>query len=156
MTIGQEAQATDVLLARIGTRLAAIPVRDVIEVLRPLSVQRIEGAPPFVAGLAVLRGTPTPVVDLRVLLGAPTDTPASRWVSTQLQERRVALAVDAVVGTRALAADALGRLPALLEGGASDAVASLGVLDRQLLVLLQASRSFLDAVDAAAGPAPRL
>jgi purine-binding chemotaxis protein CheW len=153
MTIGQEAPATDVLLVRIGARLAALPLRDVLEVMRPLPLQRVEGAPPFVSGLAVVRGAPTPVVDLRVLLGAPADVPAARWVSARLEERRVALAVDEVAGTRALQVDALGRLPTLLEGG-SDAVASLGVLDRQLLVLLKAGRGLLDAVDAA-GPGPR-
>jgi purine-binding chemotaxis protein CheW len=154
MAIGQDTQPTEVLLVRIGTRLAALPVRDIVEVLRPLAVQRIEGAPAFVSGLAIVRGTPTPVVDLRVLLGAPADSAPSRWVSARLQERRVALSVDAVVGTRTLEADALGRLPALLEG-ASDAVASLGRLDQQLLVLLQASRGLLEAVDAAAAAGPR-
>jgi purine-binding chemotaxis protein CheW len=149
MTIGQEAPATDVLLVRIGARLAAIPAGDVVEVMRPLSVQRAAGAPAFVAGMAVVRGTPVPVVDLRVLLGAPADAPPSRWVSARLEDRRVALSVDEVLGIRALPPDALGRLPPLLEGAGS-AVGSLGVLDRQLLFLLQASRGLLDALDAAA------
>ena len=154
MTIEREAQSTDVLLVEIGSRLAGIPIRDVIEVMRPLPVERVESAPPFLSGLAVVRGIATPVVDLRLLLGAPADVPPARWVSARLEERRVVLSVDGVVGMRTLPAEALGRLPGLLEG-ASAAAASLGVLDRQLLVMLQASRHLLDAVDAAADEGPR-
>src|SRR5262245_39375824 len=153
MANSREEQATDVLLVRVGARLAAIPLRDVVEVLRPLPVERAEGAAPFLAGLSVVRGRPTPVVDLRVLLGAPADTTASRWVSARLQDRCVALCVDEVVGTRSLNPETLGRLPSLLDG-ASDAVASLGVVDHQLLVLLRAGRSLVEAMDAVSGPRP--
>ena len=46
------------LVCRVAARLCALPVRAVIEIMRPLALEPIAGAPAFVAGLAIIRGEP--------------------------------------------------------------------------------------------------
>jgi purine-binding chemotaxis protein CheW len=149
------AVATSVLVLRVGSRLAALPLRDVAETMRPLPLQPVAGAPASVMGLAVIRGSAVPVLDVRLLLGLPA-APPGRFVTTRVGERCVALAVDAVLGTREVPAGALEGLPPLLGEAHSDLVAAIGALDGELLLVLQAGRRLIEPVDrarAAAGPA---
>jgi purine-binding chemotaxis protein CheW len=139
-----------VLLLRVAGRRAAVPLGDVVEVMRPLPTEGIPGAPRFLRGLAMIRGAPVPVLDLRVLLGSEeTSAPPARFVTVRAGERRIALAADGVEGTREVDPGTLAGLPPLLRGAAADVVTSVGSLDRELLVLLQGSRRLLDEVDQA-------
>src|SRR5580692_5756315 len=77
------------LLCRVQARWCALPLRHVIETMRPLPTSPIPGAPAFVDGLAVIRGAPVPVVSLSRLLGATT-TQATRLVCVRTERGRVA------------------------------------------------------------------
>jgi len=122
------------VLVRSGGQTCALPVRAVIEVMRPLPVRPVAGAPAFVRGAALVRGAPAPVVDLAAVLGLDSSTP-SRFVSIRVGERALVLAVDAVLGVRRLPRDTLAVLPPLLAG--AETVAALGVLDADLLLVLR-------------------
>jgi len=106
------------------------------------------GAPPYVRGLAIIRGAPVPVVDVARLLGeeaANTEVgarvqPSARFVTLKVAERAIALAVDGVVGVRTLAVESLRELPALLRDAEVDAVSSIGTLDSELLLVLRSAR----------------
>lgn len=128
------------LLLRAGTLLCALPARSAIETMRPLAIAPVAGVPPWVRGLARVRGTPTPVVALAGLLQGGDPPPGDRWVTVRADGRVVALEVDAVAGVRSLSATAAGALPPLLAGAAAEAIASVGALDRALLVVLEAGR----------------
>jgi purine-binding chemotaxis protein CheW len=118
---------------------------DVIETMRPQPIEAIAGAPGFVLGLAVIRGEPVPVVDVARLLGTESAQPR-RFVTVRGARRPIALAVDAVLGVRAVAADQLSELPPLAGAVAAETIAAIGTLDAQLLVMLQAARVVPDAV----------
>ena len=122
----------------MGERLCALPLEHVLEVMRPLAVERVEGAPPFVSGLSVVRGEAVAVVDARRLLGEDP-APAQRWVSLHVGPRRLALAVTAVLGTRSLARAELSSAPPWL-GEAAELRATLGTLDGHLLEVLESAR----------------
>jgi len=126
------------LLVRAGDRLCAVPVAHVVEVMRPLPIAPMTGAPSFVPGLAVVRGAVVPVVDLGRLLGGRAAR--GRFVSLRLGGRHAVLAVDAVVGVRALDGWLLDELPPLLRHADGDLAAAVGVLDSELLVVLRAGR----------------
>lgn len=129
------------LICRVQTRLCAIPLGHVIETMRPLPTEAIVGAPPFVRGLAVIRGTPVPVVDAARLLGTThAQAQAGRLVTMPVGARRVALAVDSVLGVRAIPAGSLHELPPLLHEAGADVVAAIGLLDAELLLVLHATR----------------
>jgi purine-binding chemotaxis protein CheW len=72
--------ATSFLLCRGSSRLCALPLDSVAETMRPLPIEVLPGCPPFVRGVAVIRGRPTPVADLGVLLGAADPPQPVRFV----------------------------------------------------------------------------
>src|SRR6185295_1225682 len=84
------------LLIQARTRICALPLDHVTETLRPLPIQPVPVAPPFILGLSVIRGEPVPVVDLGRLMGFPEEPRIRRLVSVRVGSRRAALAVEAV------------------------------------------------------------
>jgi len=137
------------LVCRIGEHLCAIPLEHVVETLRTLPIEPVAGAPDFVLGVTILRGGPVPVVDPARLLGGAAAA-AGRLVSLRVSERRVALAVDAVVGVHDLCSSAPSELPPLLRDAAAEGLAALGCLDSELLLVLR-SVAFLPKDTAPAG-----
>jgi purine-binding chemotaxis protein CheW len=89
--------------------------------------------------VSVIRGETVPVVDAATLLGA-SSAGARRLVVLAVAGRRVALAVDAVLGIEQIAPAALGELPPLLASASHDAVRAVGTLDAELLVVLESAR----------------
>jgi purine-binding chemotaxis protein CheW len=152
-----EQAAAAFLLCEVGEQLHALPLAQVIETMRPLPIRPIEGAPPFVLGLSVVRGEAMPVVDAAALLGsaAPQPTTATRFVSLRVGERRAVLAVGQVRGIRSLPADAFRSLPPMLGSLDHRSVKALAMLDDALVLVLETARLVPDAVWAALeGSAP--
>jgi len=127
--------------------VCALPLEHVCEVMRPLPLERVDAAPSYLLGVAVIRGEVMPVVDAAVLLTGQT-APATRFVTLRVDERRVALAVTEVVGARLVDDDLPTGVPPLLSGSA-DVRRALGVLDGRLLEVLESAR----IIDAAASVA---
>jgi purine-binding chemotaxis protein CheW len=120
-------------------RIGAVPVKHVDEIMRPLPVHGLAGAPPFVAGVAIVRGRPTPIIDAAFLIAESRGTPA-RFVIVRIDEQRsVGLAVDEVVGIRELAATQLADLPPLLQESRGH-VSRIASLDEELMVILETAR----------------
>ncbi len=131
------------VICKAGDRLSALPLESVEETMRPLPVEHLAGLPPYVAGLARIRGAAVPVVHAGALLGGGTTAPA-RFVSLKVGARRVALAVDDVVGVRALPVAT--ELPPLLAATHAGIVAAVASADSTLLLILRASRLLSDEV----------
>ena len=130
------------LLFRARDRLCAIPVAEVAEIMRPLPLERLAALPDFVLGLGGIRGASVPVVDAGALLGggAVAARPPGRFVLLRVGKRSVALAVEAVVGVRSLATDALGTLPPLLGEAGRELIAAIGAADGEFLLVLRTVR----------------
>jgi purine-binding chemotaxis protein CheW len=139
------------LLVRAGTQLCALPLAGVVETMRPLPIEGVSGAPAYVRGLAIIRGSPVPVVDLAALVAGATLAPDddARFVTVRAADRIVALFVSRVVGVRTLAPASLHDLPPLLRDANADVVRSVGALDAELLLVLRSARLVPDL--AAAG-----
>jgi purine-binding chemotaxis protein CheW len=134
------------LLCRVRSNLCAIPLEYVAETMRPMPVTALVGAPVFVRGMSVIRGTAIPVVDAGSLFGAAAPAAATRFVTLKTDHSHVALAVEEVVGIRSLAAVALSDLPPLLRSASADLVSAVGMLDTELLLVLQTARIIPDSV----------
>jgi purine-binding chemotaxis protein CheW len=128
------------LVVTVAGRACALPLVHVEETMRPLPTSSLAGVPQFVLGVAVIRGAPVPVVDLAAVIGAGTSDEVSRFVTLRLGERRVALAVEAVLGLRDLDAARVDQMPPLLRGACAGVVAAIGTLDQELLLVLRSSR----------------
>ena len=138
-----EPKADPWLICRVHARLCALPLAHVVETMRPLPVEAVEGAPHFVRGLVVIRGVPVPVVHTACLLGAQA-TPLDRFVTITVGDRQVAPAVDSVLGVRAVPAGSLHQMPPLLQEAGGDVVAAIGLLDAELLLVLRRTRLLPD------------
>lgn len=112
--------------------------------MRTLPVEPVAAAPDFVLGVSIIRGAPVPVVDAGRLLGGGDSRPA-RLVTVRLGGRQLALAVDDVLGARALGG-ARRDVPPLLADAGRDVVSAIGCLDAELLLFLEAVRILPDAV----------
>lgn len=148
-----ERASNRMLLCHVGSRLCGFPIEHIAETMRPLPVESLAGMPPFVLGLALIRGAPTPVVDLGALLhGSERRTPVTRYVTVKSGTRRAALAVGAVVGVRAVPRSIESGLPPLFGDVRNDFVESIGTLDGDLLLVLASGKivppSVWAAVDA--------
>jgi purine-binding chemotaxis protein CheW len=127
------------LLCRVHEHWCALPLRHVVETMRPLPTSPIPGAPAFVDGLAIIRGGPVPVLNLSCLLGSSSGQP-TRFVCVNTERGRVALAVDHVQGVLLIESDSLRCLPPLLQCADAEAIAAIGTLDAELLLVMQAAR----------------
>ena len=138
------------LVVRAGTRVCAIPVSHVVETMRPLPIETLAGTPRFVRGVSVIRGAVLPVLDLEGLLGGG-DAAAGygRLVTVKIDEQRLALGVDEVLGIRNLRSSRLETLPPLLQHAGRGVIEALGAADSQVLVLLRVVRMVPEDVWAA-------
>ena len=144
-TPGDERDAVPVLLFRVRSRLCALPLAHVVETMRPLPIEPLAGAPVAVRGVALIRGSPLPVVALAALLEGE-DEQSARFVTVRAGEFQIALAVDSVLGVHRIAAVSLRGLPPLLGGADQNAVSAIGMVDAELLLVLNAARLVPDSV----------
>jgi purine-binding chemotaxis protein CheW len=129
------------LVVMVGARACAFPLHHVAETMRPLPIKPIAGTPDFVRGVSMIRGAPTPVVDLKALLDNSENSPSyGRFVTLKLDNRRVVIGVDCVVGLMNLDTAQLGEMPPLLRDVTPDFIESFGTRDAQLLLVLRAAR----------------
>jgi purine-binding chemotaxis protein CheW len=94
----QGTQPTHLVFFRVNNREFALPVVQVVEILRMAALTRIPDAPEWLAGMLNLRGQVTPIVDLRARLGLvlqPLKTSA-RVIILQANATIFGLAVDSV------------------------------------------------------------
>src|SRR5688572_14540343 len=117
--------------------------------MRPGPCAPLAGLPPFVRGVATVRGRATPVVDLRRLLEGQGEGAPARWIVSS-GPRPAALAVSEVVGVHALAAPE--PLPPLLRD-APAALRAVARLDEGLAHVLDAARCVPEEAWAAASGA---
>jgi len=127
------------LLCRAGRLLGALPVEHVIEIMRALPLEPFAGAPAYVRGVSIIRGAPVPVVDIGLLIGGEI-THAARLVTVRTASRKVALAVERVIGVTTISSEVFGQLPPLLEEAAADTIVAIGARDCELLVFLRTGR----------------
>lgn len=128
------------LLCRARERLCALPLVHVLETMRALPIDPIPDMPYFVLGVAIIRGAAVPVVDVGRMVGGAGDAACARFVTLRLGERVVALALDTVVGVRAVPAAVMDEIAPLLRDADSSLVQAVSTLDAELLLVLQATR----------------
>lgn len=133
------------LIVEVQSRICGVPLANVIEIMRPLPIEPLSGAPTFVRGIAIIRGIPTPVIDLGAVLGTPHDA-AERFITLRASHRQVALSVSAVLGVRELDTKTIQEVPPLLQEAAKDIVEMIGRLDEKVLMVLRAGWELPDEV----------
>lgn len=145
----------DFLVCHSGRCAFALPLLHVVETMRPLPIEPLADTPPFVLGVALIRGSVTPIIDVAQLIGTAGHAAPARFVTLDIAGRQVALAVERVTGVRTLPRLLLEDPPPLLQHADAGAVAAISALDAELLIVLRSARlvpdSLWSAVDAYAG-----
>ena len=109
----------DVVTLQLGQDALAIRAQVLREVLEPVAVARVPGAPEFCRGLVNVRGTVVPLADLRVPLRMPRDPlgPDARILVLDLtlagRPAVVGIVADAVHEVMRIDGDALQAVPAV-------------------------------------------
>ncbi|MFZ6649042.1 chemotaxis protein CheW [Undibacterium sp. TJN25] len=140
--------AASFLICRDDRRLCAFALADVAETMRPLPLQTVHGMPPFLLGVALIRGAMLPVVSLARLLGNadPVDAPHFRYVTLKLGQRQLAVAVQEVLGVRQLGSTMLADMPSLLREAGADTISAISTLDAELLLVLKGAHMIADDI----------
>ncbi|HYS81997.1 MAG TPA: chemotaxis protein CheW [Anaeromyxobacteraceae bacterium] len=104
---------------RVGDEEYAIDLRRIREILQPLPVTPVPGAPEFIEGVMDLHGEVVPVVDVRERLGLALlpDGAKAKLLVVNVARRVLALRVDAVLEVVRLPRSAIGPPPPLLVAG---------------------------------------
>jgi purine-binding chemotaxis protein CheW len=149
--ITADAEPRQWLLCRVGDRICALPILDVVETMRALPITPLTDPLGPVCGASIIRGVTVPVVDAGALF-SETRPSRRRFVTIDLGGRVVALAVDEVLGITDIADDVTQALPPLLREGMPEAVRTIGVRDGEFLLRLETARlvsaAVLDALTA--------
>lgn len=129
------------LVVVAGAHRVGLPLARVQETMRPLPIEPLRDALPFVLGLSIIRGAPTSVLDLGALLGREEHPERFlRFVTLDLGERSVALAVEAALEVVEVDDETFSSLPPLLTQAAGEAVRALCLVDDKLLLVLEATK----------------
>ena len=133
------------VLVRSGDLFCALPLESVIETLRSPPITAIAGAPEWVQGVAVIRGATVVVVDLAILLGAAlSELKQARVVTLRVGGRVVGLAVESIIGVREFDRTMLSEVPPLLLHAQPQGLTAIGLLDGELMLVLDGSRIITD------------
>ncbi|WP_081493387.1 chemotaxis protein CheW [Herbaspirillum sp. CF444] len=148
---GDDSRSELFLVFRCDLRLCALPVEHIVETMRSLPIEPMPDMPVFLLGVSIIRGAVMPVIDVACLLGsgdAPIHARHARFVTLKLGARRIAFAVDDVVGVRSLSM-LTAEISPLLGAADTSLVEAMSILDAELILILQAARVISDAAWAA-------
>jgi len=115
-----------------------IPAADVLQMESFTSATKVPGAPPYVAGLVLIRGRVVPVIDVRARFGLPPVEPTldSRIVVISEEQRTVGLLVDSAREVVRIAPSELKPPPDVLMGQSDGFVKSVAKTGDRLLMLV--------------------
>jgi purine-binding chemotaxis protein CheW len=141
------ATAIEALLFELAGLRFALPMCDVIEVVRAVAIRALPAAPPITLGIIDVRGEVLPVLDVRTRFGLPPKAldPADQFLIADAGARRVALHIDAALGLETLtvlAVEDAANLPRSVQHVAGIAATDEG------LVLIHDLKAFLTQAEA--------
>jgi purine-binding chemotaxis protein CheW len=142
-----ERRALDALVFELAAERYALPLADVVCVLRAVAIRALPRAPAIVEGIFDLRGELVPVLDMRARFRLPSKAlePSEHLIVAQVGTRRVALRADQALAFERLEAVATEQASNLPRGVGYVA----GVASTEAgLVLIHDLRAFLSEAEA--------
>ncbi|KAA9008008.1 chemotaxis protein CheW [Histidinibacterium aquaticum] len=159
--INDQAPATrNVVTFDLCGEVLAVPASQLREVLEPVRVTRVPGAPPFVAELVNVRGAVVPLADLRVPLKMPpgADGPEARILVLEIpldgQEMVVGIRADTVHEVTRIGPADLEEIPTVGSRWPPRFVAAIGRWRGHFVTLPDLAAIFADFLAGPPGRAP--
>ena len=126
---------------RVGAETFGLPITAVQEILRPLPLTPVPGAPAHVEGVINLRGRILPVVDLRKRCGVPAEAGRKNRIVVAVSEgRRVGLMVDAASEVLRIPESAVDSPARLFGEQSSGYVTGVAKLSGRLVILVDVGK----------------
>ncbi len=124
----------------LGREEYGIPILQVQEIVRMLGITPLPGSPPYLRGVANLRGRILPVIDLRIKLGMPavSTTDDSRVIVISCTLGFIGMIVDRVSEVEEIGAEIIGQTPSLAAG--AEYVLGVGISGQRAQFLLDIGR----------------
>lgn len=126
----------------VGEQTYALDIMRVKEIVNPVPIAAVPGAPAFVEGLIELRGALLPVIDLRKRLAvepAPLDRD-SKYMVVRFGDQRVALIVDRVIDVRRVDPAAIAPVPELVNTPGARLLAGVARWDGHVVLVVDLDR----------------
>jgi purine-binding chemotaxis protein CheW len=114
------------LLIRVGGESYALPLYALTAVYQEHPVVPVPCVPPFIAGIANIRGQILPVLDLATLLGVPNEAEKRALVVASNAEISIGLCAEVVGEVTALPAHTLQPVPTVLNRAYVESIAADG------------------------------
>jgi purine-binding chemotaxis protein CheW len=145
-----------ILVFEVGGRRFGLPVADVRELLRAVTILPLPLAPDVVEGAINLRGVVAPVLDLRARLRLPPKAaePSDHLIVVERQGRPVVLRIDRALFLARLDEAQIGQAGGLAPGG--DDVAEVATLPDGLVPVLDLRAVLMPDEAAAIGKLPEV
>jgi purine-binding chemotaxis protein CheW len=145
------------VLCQVAEALCGIPAGEVAHVELVPALAPLPSAPPYVAGVAIVRGQVLPAVSLRLRLGLPArpHDARSRMVVLQHGGRRAGLLVDSARELVRLSAGAVQPPPAAVGPLSGAYLAGVAPRGEQLILILDVAALLDSAGPPGADAAPR-
>jgi purine-binding chemotaxis protein CheW len=126
------------LCFRVSSEIYAINIMVIKEIIKPREVTEVPRTPSFVSGVLSLRGIIIPVFNMRLRLGLPSmeKSARERIVVLRKGEEFFGFIVDEVIQVVRIAAAAMEKPPAVLDGIDRDFVSGIGRYNGQMLIVL--------------------
>ena len=132
------AMKRELISFEVAGQLFGIDITAIREIRAWSPLTRVPGVPPYVAGMANLRGSILPVIDLAARLGWEPTVPSERHaiIVVQIAGKSAGLIVESVSDLVDLREDTLQRPPSLDDSQESTFIEGLAPIgDRMVLVL---------------------
>ncbi len=104
-----------------------IEIQRVVEIIKPLKLNKIPELPDFVSGVISVRGEIIPVIDMRIRFGITEKADKQRIVLIRLEEDKVALLVDNVTDIVEIPEEKITSPPKLFKGFRAEFIKGLGL-----------------------------
>lgn len=138
------------LVFRAGPLRCSLPLGEVVETMRPLTIRPLADLPPFVRGVSIMRGVPAPVIDVALLLSGQA-AQISRFIAVRCALGTLAFATGDVSGIWAVGPDADSHPARLLTGASAALVDAVATFDAEPLLMLSGGGLVDPKIWAAAG-----
>ncbi len=153
---GERAGPTrEVLVFELGGQRYGLPILDVSELVRAVTITRLPNAPAFIEGVVNVRGRILPVLDIRARFHLPAKPldPADHFIVASAGARGVILRVDRAI--RLALVDELSVQSARALGSSATYVAGVAKLDGGLVLIHDLATFLSSAEDASLDEALR-
>jgi purine-binding chemotaxis protein CheW len=122
---------------RVGDEVYAVDIMKIDSIAEMMKTMKLPGLPPFMMGVANLRGEVIPIIDTRIkfMLESKPDHGGDRIVVVYVGDKKIGIVVDEVKEVLTLTQDQLEE-PPKAGGSASSFISAIAKMEDRMLMII--------------------